>query len=244
MTSKITAFKPYGDRAILVTWESKIDRDILMDILNFKAKIEKSDIKQIIELKHTYNSLIISYNSKITNLNEEIANIDKIYNKAGKPVKITSKLWKIPVCYEAEFAVDLETFATSKGMTKDAVINLHSASSYLVYFIGFLPGFLYLGGLDEKLHLPRKSSPELKVPKGAVAIGGNQTGIYPNESPGGWHIIGNTPVNFFDIEKEPPCFAQPGDEVLFVPVSSKKYHDIKTLVEAGVYEIESEVLHD
>lgn len=244
MKSKITAYKPFGDRAILVEWDKKIERRILMDILNLKAKIEKSDIKQIIELKHTYNSLIISYNSKNINFKSQIAHIDKIYNESSDVIQKASRLWKIPVCYESEFALDMESFSASKDMSKEAIVNLHTGSSYLVYFIGFLPGFLYLGGLDKKLHLPRKSTPDLKVPKGAVAIGGNQTGIYPNESPGGWHILGNSPVNFFDIKKNTPCFAQPGDEVVFIPIDKKKYHDIKILVDAGVYEIESEVLHD
>ncbi|GAA4282269.1 5-oxoprolinase subunit PxpB [Gaetbulibacter aestuarii] len=243
MKSKITAYKPYGDPAILVEWEKKIDRNILMDILSLKAEIQNSNIKQIIELKHTYNSLIISYDSKIINLNHEIAYIDKIYNNTKKQVKKTSKLWKIPVCYEAEFGIDLDVLARSKNRSKQAVIKTHTAAPYLVYFIGFLPGFLYLGGLPEELHMARKSAPELKVPKGAVAIGGNQTGVYPIESPGGWHIIGNTPVNFFDVEKDRPCFAEPGDQVMFVPVDKKKYHDVKILVESGVYELESEVIH-
>ena len=101
-----------------------------------------------------------------------------------------------------------------------------------------------MGGLDESLHIPRKSTPRLHVEKGAVAIGGNQTGIYPNESPGGWNIIGNSPLNFFDVSKENPCFAKAGDRVQFYPISLETYKNIKTLVEAGVYQLESENVND
>ena len=107
-----------------------------------------------------------------------------------------------------------------------------------------MPGFLYLGGLNKTLHTPRKSTPRLDIKKGAVAIGGNQTGVYPNPSPGGWNIIGNSPINFFDVSKETPCFAKPGDAIQFYPISINEHLDIKTLVDANVYQIEREVLND
>ena len=101
-----------------------------------------------------------------------------------------------------------------------------------------------MGGLDNALHIPRKSTPRLHIKKGSVAIGGNQTGVYPNASPGGWNIIGNSPVNFFDISKEKPCFAKAGDQIQFYSVSLKEYQNIKTLVDANVYQLESEVIDD
>ena len=244
MKSKNILYKRFGERAILVEWKKEIDRGVLEEIINFKEKIEKNSIKQIVDLKLSFNSLLIIYENKIKNYKDEVAHIDKIYNEKYISIKSRRYLWKIPACYESEYAPDLNAFSEIKKMNSEDVVKLHTAHSYLVYFIGFLPGFLYLGGLDDRLHLPRKASPELKVPKGAVAIGGNQTGVYPNESPGGWHVIGNTPISFFDVSKDTPCFAKPGDEVVFYEINKKKYEDIKMLVDSGVYEIEREVIRD
>jgi len=110
--------------------------------------------------------------------------------------------------------------------------------------MGFLPGFVYLGKLDERLHHPRKADPELLVPAGSVAIGGEQTGIYPQQSPGGWNILGNTPINLLDKSKDIPCFAKPGDKVKFFQVSEDQYKLIEKEVEFGLYELNKEVLND
>ena len=159
-------------------------------------------------------------------------------------MKVKSVLWKIPVCYDAVFGIDLEAISKEKNLSKEEIIKRHSQAIYTVYFIGFLPGFLYLGGLDESLHVPRKSTPRLQIEKGAVAIGGNQTGVYPTESPGGWNIIGNSPIEFFNPKLETPCFAKAGDKISFKPITIQEFKTIKILVEAGVYQIESEVLYD
>lgn len=243
MRFKLT-YKPFGEHAILIEWPQKIDKSILKDILVFKTKIGNKNIEQLLELKPAYNSLLIIYNSVCRNFENEVNLLKKIYISPDFKTDILSNLWKIPVCYEAEFGLDLELISKEKNISKKDIIHLHSQAIYTVYFIGFLPGFLYLGGLDKLLHISRKSTPRLYIEKGAVAIGGNQTGVYPNTSPGGWNIIGNSPINFFDISKEKPCFAKAGDQIKFYPVSKKEHHDIKILVDANVYQIESEVLND
>ncbi|GAA4811234.1 5-oxoprolinase subunit PxpB [Litoribaculum gwangyangense] len=237
-------YKPFGERAILVEWPQEINELILADIIHFKQKIKKSKLKLLVELKSSYNSLLIIYSNSIKNLEHEIVIIDKIYGSEKISAKNESKLWKIPVCYDTDFALDLEFISKEKKLSKKEIIKRHSQPIYTVYFIGFLPGFLYLGGLDKSLEIPRKSSPRLHIEKGAVAIGGNQTGVYPNTSPGGWNVIGNSPLNFFDASNVNPCFAQAGDRIKFYPVSLKEYQDIKTLVDANVYQMESEVYHD
>ena len=121
---------------------------------------------------------------------------------------------------------------------------MHSKAIYSVYLIGFLPGFMYLGGLDYTLHIPRKKEPRIRVPKGSVAIGGEQTGIYPQQSPGGWNILGNTPINLFDKSKDIPCFAKPGDKVKFFQISEDEYKLIEKEVELDLYELNKEVLND
>ena len=237
-------YKPFGARSILIEWPQIIDENVLKDVLQFKTILENTYIESKVYIKSAYNSLLITYYSSIENIYSEISILKQLYGQEKSVAKHTYKLWKIPVCYEDVFGLDIEAIAAQKKLSKEQLVKLHSEAIYTVYFLGFLPGFLYLGGLDEKLHFPRRASPRLKVEKGAVAIGGNQTGVYPDESPGGWNIIGNAPVDFFDTTKALPCFAKAGDKLQFYPVSLKKYKDIKTLVDAGVYQLESEVWND
>lgn len=235
-------YKPYGERSILVEWPPEIHENILQDVLNFKMNIQNHFIKQKIQVTSAYNSLLITYDYTIDNINDEILTLKSLYS-SKKVTKIhTLRLWKIPVCYDDEFALDLKELSIEKKLSKSKIIKLHSDTIYTVYFIGFLPGFLYLGGLDESLYFPRKSTPRQHIKKGAVAIGGNQTGVYPNESPGGWNIIGNSPISFFDPSKEMPCFAKAGDKVQFVPITIEEYNDITVVVKEGVYQMESEVI--
>lgn len=238
-------YKPFGERSILVEWPSVIDESILYDVLSFKTKIQNSQDKKEIKVSHAYNSLLVNYDFFELKFDFEgkVETLENVYRKKSDNTKSAFKLWKIPVCYDVDFGIDLEALASSKNLSIEGIIKLHSQTIYPVYFIGFLPGFLYLGGLDKVLHTPRKATPRLKIEKGAVAIGGGQTGVYPNESPGGWNIIGNSPINFFNIKNESPCFAFAGDRIQFYSVSKKEYSDIKTLVEAGVYQIESEVIN-
>lgn len=130
---------------------------------------------------------------------------------------------ELPVCYEPPYALDIADVATRCGCTVDDVIDWHTAIEYRVFMIGFLPGFPYLGILDPRLALPRRESPRLKVPMGSVGIAGQQTGVYPSESPGGWHVIGRTPIALFDPSATPPSRFAPGDLVRFVPISADDF---------------------
>ncbi len=235
-------FKPYGERSVLIEWPSVISEQILEDIIRFKTAIEEKNIKSIVELKSSYNSLLISYNSICRNFENEVDMLKNIYFSSKLNNDMMSVLWKIPICYDAFFGIDLQHISDLTSLSKNEIIRLHYDAIYTVYFIGFLPGFLYLGGLDDCLKVPRKATPRLKIEKGSVGIGGNQTGIYPSESPGGWNIIGNSPISFFDVTKKVPCFAKPGDKITFQSITQKEHNDIKLLVDAGVYQIESEVI--
>ncbi|WP_372752454.1 5-oxoprolinase subunit PxpB [Mariniflexile sp.] len=237
-------YKRYGERSILVEWPSVIDEAVLKDIIRFKRVIESIEVKSIVEIKLAYNSLLIIYDSFCRNFENELQVLKACYFSKDFKHDILSNLWKIPVCYDAGFGIDLEAISVEKNLSKESIIKLHSEAIYTVFFIGFLPGFLYLGGLDDTLHMPRKATPRLQIKKGSVAIGGSQTGVYPVASPGGWNIIGNTPVAFFNPKLEVPCFAKPLDKIQFQPISLDEYKGIKLLVEAGVYHLESEVLHD
>jgi inhibitor of KinA len=133
----------------------------------------------------------------------------------------------IPVCYEGEMAPDLGDVSAQTGRTVEEVIRLHSGTEYLVYFLGFSPGFPYLGDLPRELASPRLKTPRLRVPAGSVAIGGSQTGIYPVDSPGGWRLIGRTPLPLFSPEKDPPTLLRMGDRVRFVPITSEDFHALR-----------------
>lgn len=145
-----------------------------------------------------------------------------------KPIELSEKIWEVPVCYESEYGKDLGNLALSKHMRVNDLIDLHSSTRYRIHFFGFLPGFMYLNGLPEALHTPRKSVPDRSISPGSVGIGGSQTGIYPMESPGGWHILGRTPLKMFDATQNPPVWAEIGDRIKFFPISSD---EMKVLLE-------------
>ncbi|MCL4153835.1 UNVERIFIED_CONTAM: hypothetical protein GTU68_053982 [Idotea baltica] len=235
-------YKRFGGRSILIEWPQVINETVLYDILDFKVKIENSYIDNLVDSIHAYNSVLINYNADVFDFDREVVVLKNIYKSSQQNIKRESKLWRIPVCYDLSFGIDLELISLEKKTSKEDIIKSHSQTRYTIYFIGFLPGFLYLGGLDAAISMPRKATPRLKIDKGSVAIAGNQTGVYPNTSPGGWNIIGNSPINFFDVSKVEPCFAKAGDKIEFYSVSIKRHHDIKTLVDAQVYQIESKVI--
>ena len=236
-------YQPFGSQAILINWPSKINDITLKNVLQFKTAIEKKYIKQKVYIKHAYCSLLVYYTLTIDNTYDKISELKALYLIQTEVPLSTTRLWKIPVCYNSNFGIDLEELSLVSGLPISKIISLHSQAIYTVYFIGFLPGFLYLGGLDEQLHFPRRSKPRLNVSKGAVGIGGHQTGIYPNESPGGWNLIGHCPLTFFDTTAPRPCFAKPGDQIKFYPISKVVYDEIDVLVKSGVYQPESEVIY-
>ncbi|TXD84187.1 5-oxoprolinase subunit PxpB [Subsaximicrobium wynnwilliamsii] len=233
-------YKRFTERSILVQWPPKINRIILEDVLNFKNELLKNNAKQILQVANAYNSILITYHVTIDNLNTEVSALKQIYEACVSTEKGDTKLWNIPVCYHEHFGLDLAEISELKKLSIADIIKRHSEAIYTVYFIGFLPGFLYLGGLEEQLHVPRKSKPRQRIEKGAVAIGGSQTGIYPNASPAGWNVIGNCPLELFDVNKEPPCFARAGDQVRFYPTDLDEHAKISEAIKNGSYNLEFE----
>lgn len=236
------SYTRFSETSILVRWPEKIAPEILDDVLVFKNYLWSLNEQSITQITNAYNSLLIIYGAYIVNFEAELSFLRTQYPSRMYQEVQQRKLWKIPVCYDAVFGLDLESISKEKKSSISELIKWHSETIYIVYFIGFLPGFLYLGGLDKRLFVPRKKSPRQYIEKGAVAIGGEQTGIYPNASPGGWNIIGNSPINFFDPKSETPCFANAGDRIQFVAVDLKAHRHILFEVKKGTYKIESEVL--
>tara|TARA_R100001369_G_scaffold73662_2_gene102256 strand:- start:93 stop:824 length:732 start_codon:yes stop_codon:yes gene_type:complete len=236
-------YSRFNDCSILIEWPSIIDDLILNNILNFKNIIAKNYTKKNIEVINTYNSILIIYPFIIQNINGEILTLKTLFFKHGETQVYKSTIWEIPVCYNDEFGLDLEAFSDSKELSKTEIIRMHSEVIYTVFFIGFLPGFLYLGGLDSRLFLDRKITPNLNVKKGSVAIGGQQTGIYPQESPGGWHCIGNAPIALFNSNQTPPCCIKAGDKVKFVPIEKPEHDDILNVLKTSEYQLKSTLTH-
>lgn len=232
-------FKPYGSIAILIEWPKEINRDILKNRILFKRKIKMEMADYILDTVPAYNSLTVFFDTSKIKYSGVVKKVKEIYEVKYKDLNLPYKLWKIPICYDESFGIDLNEMAKSRNLSKEEIIQLHSSAIYDVHFIGFLPGFLYLGGLPEEIHFKRKATPRQKIIKGAVGIAGGQTGIYPRESPGGWNIIGNSPLDFFDVNQDRPCFANAGDRLQFVAVDKSAYEKILSKIKAGTYIIES-----
>jgi KipI family sensor histidine kinase inhibitor len=157
----------------------------------------------------------------------------------GDKPRAGARLWQVPVCYKGEFAPDLAEVARLTGLTPKEVVALHSGTRFHVYMLGFLPGFPYMGDLPPPLALPRRADPRLRVPAGSISIATSLTAIYPYESPGGWHLIGATPIRMFDPERIEPALFAPGDAVSFQPIDAAAFASIRRAVENRSYEVES-----
>ncbi len=229
-----------GERSILIEFEPDIDKNLLEKLLNIKKLLEIKLFESKVEVINTYSSLLIIYMSNIENVYSAFSAVNEVLEDANVVKNHQPELFHIPVCYDPEFGLDLSEISLNKNLSFSRIINLHTAPVYTVYFLGFLPGFLYLGGLDKKLQISRKEQPRLEVPKGSVGIGEFQTGIYPKKSPGGWQIIGNSPVVLFDVNSDPPCEISAGDKVKFFPVSKKEFQEINDAVGTGKFQLKKE----
>lgn len=233
------SIRKFGPNAILMEWPHKVDEAILEDVLGFVQYLEHNrlDLARW-ELIPIYNSLTLVCKDVVPDFDALRSQLLKWYSEKGNTVLRNRHLWRLPVCYDKEFGIDLEAISLQLGMEVEDVIATHSNTIYTVYGIGFLPGFMYLGGVPEILEVPRKSTPRAKVWQGSVGLAGKQTGIYPQDSPGGWNIIGRCSVPMFDIKREVPTFVKVGDKVQFYPISMGEYqlHIIES--EVGIYKIE------
>ena len=240
---KKPTYKQFGEKAILIEWPAIIDDEILNDILLFVEKIKAHKEINYIDLIQGYNSLTIIYKEFIENFCEEVALLKSVYSSTLKIAKQDYFLWEIPVCYDLEFGIDLQELSKKSSLEIDEIIKNHSETIYKVFFVGFLPGFLYLGGLNEQLFFDRKPNPRLHVAKGSLAIGGMQTGVYPQNSAGGWNVIGKTPIDFFDVNQPNPCFAKAGDFIKFNPISLDEFYQLEKEIEDKKYQLIKTLQH-
>jgi inhibitor of KinA len=222
-----------SERAVIVQFEPTISPENLKHILSFKASLEKNPFDGFLESVPGYSSLTIYFDA--FRVNEARlpgrSPIDKVATflkrlTVDDETVIDSRLHTIPVCYDSKFGLDLPELEKKFKLRKEEIIAMHSGIEYTVYLIGFTPGFPYLGILPEPLECKRKDNPRKRVEAGSVGIAGRQTGIYPFDTPGGWQIIGRTPVRLFSADLEIPCLLEPGDRVKFEPISLKEFQSL------------------
>jgi len=211
-----------GDAALYCDFGNEINKVINTNVIKYFKNIKKQNIKGITNLTPSYNKLIISFDLDLTNfsdLKKEITNI-KVLNTSEKK----NKTIKVPVCCDNEFALDMERLNKKLNLSKEEILNNYLKKEYFCYMTGFIAGMPFLGDLDKKLHLNRLETPRVKVPKGSIGITEQFCNIYTFESPGGWNIIGNTPVKIFDKSNQNQLIAiNPGDNVLFYEISKEEY---------------------
>lgn len=241
---KPLTYKPFGPKSVLIEWPAEISSETLQEISILKQKLQGVFSSQYQDMIVGYHSLTIVFKDSPLSFKNIISQIEAAYKSKSQIKKERNFLWKIPVCYDVSFGIDLEKIANEKNLTIKEIITKHTKVPYLVYFIGFLPGFLYLGGLNESLFVQRKSSPRLQIAKGSVAIGGKQTGVYPSDSAGGWNIIGRTPISFFNPTLENPCFAKSGDKIQFYAISLDCFYEIENKCSQGEYFISKDSIDD
>jgi len=233
----------FGEECVLLNWPPEIDPDIHQNVVQMDEFICANFQKEISETILGYHSLMVQLKAPYTQQEflSEIKNITTIEKVQSLG---SNYLFRIPVCYNEDYGLDLNQLSEEKQLGISEIIKLHTQPIYPVYFIGFLPGFPYLGGLHEKLYMPRKKEPRTQITAGSVGIGGNQTGIYPLNSPGGWNLIGRTPISLFSKNIQPPALLKAGDRIQFQSIDKNEFARISEAIQKKTYGIEQEVWND
>ena len=227
--------KTSGDRAVLVEFGKTIAPEIHREIRGFVMALEQEKMEGVTEWVPAYCSVTVHYRPEIIGYGVLTARLEELLRATARVALPPARVWEIPVIYGGDMGEDLTFVAHHNGLTEAEVIRRHTEPEYLVYMIGFTPGFPYLGGMDPSIAAPRLASPRVKIPAGSVGIAGQQTGVYPSESPGGWQLIGRTPVKLYDPKRENPVLLKAGDYVKFSPVEKEEFDAISQQEQRGIY---------
>ncbi|WP_425058841.1 5-oxoprolinase subunit B [Sporomusa carbonis] len=235
-----------GEYGLVIEFGTVISPEINQLVRQLTILITSNPIKGIVEVVPTYRSVTVYFDPLSVTRQELSRFILQLLStvKLQELDRVSSKMVHIPVCYGGVLGPDLEFVARYTGLSAREVITIHTSKPYLVYMLGFTPGFPYLGGLSEQLMVPRQEKPRAKVPAGSVGIGGNQTGFYPIESPGEWWLIGRTPIRAFNPEGNPPFLVAAGDYLHFVDITIDEYFTIRRDVETGAYKPEISYVYE
>lgn len=225
-----------GDTSLTVEFGNEIKPELSTQIRALSIQIKKNKIPGILEMVPTYRSLMIHYDPQIILFTPLLKYIEKALNQLDEVEIPPSNVLEVPVLYGGETGPDLEYVASHSGKTLEEVIQIHTSTEYLIYMLGFTPGFAYLGGMSEEIATPRLQTPRVKIPAGSVGIAGAQTGIYPIDSPGGWQLIGLTPLKLYDPHREVPILPKAGQYIQFYPITPEEFDEIAKLEAENAYE--------
>ena len=227
-----------GDSSICAEFGNEISKEINAQIRAFNILLKESGIAGIVETIPTYRSLLIQYDPGVISYKSLEGKLKKLLARLDSVEIPPSEVLEVPVLYGGEeMGPDLKFVAENAKMSEEEVIKLHSEPEYLIYMLGFTPGFTYLGGLNDAIETPRLKTPRVKIPAGSVGIAGKQTGVYPIDSPGGWQLIGRTPLKMYDADREKPILPEAGQYIKFVPIDRAEFDRIAAEVEKGTYEV-------
>lgn len=237
-------FLPAGDRALTVEFGNEISEEINNAVINLTSVIENEALLGIEEIVPTYRSILVYYDPLHISLVELKNKIMDLIIKSSNLKARETKLYTVPVVYGDEFGPDLLYVANYNNLREEDVIKLHTSVDYKIYMIGFAPGFPYLGGMPKSIATPRLATPRKLVKAGSVGIAGEQTGIYSIDDPGGWRIIGRTPLQIYNPKNNPPVLFKAGDYIRFKSISKEEYEEIKDKIISGSYILECNLLNN
>ena len=228
-----------GDTAVTVEFGDHIDRAVSEKVLHLDALVRAANLHGVVETVPTFRSLTVHYDPLATAPAALLPPLEKLAGDARGEAR-PSRLWRVPASYALDHAPDLDDVAHRTDLSTDEIVGLHTGTRFHVYMLGFAPGYPYMGDLPQRLVLPRRTDPRTRVPAGSIAIATTMTAIYPVESPGGWHLIGATPIRLFDPGLPHPALFAPGDAVRFEPIGVREFDAIRAAVAAGTYRVPCE----
>ena len=230
-------FRYGGDRALFAEVGDEITPEVNRGIRNLLSAIDEADLAGVQAMAPTYRSILVYYNPLVVGTEALKEQITELYGNLEDAELGGAKVVEIPTLYGGEYGLDIDFVASHNGLSEEEVVEVHTGSDYLVYMVGFNPGFPYLGGMSERIATPRLPTPRVRMVPGSVGIAERQTGIYPLASPGGWRVIGRSPIRMFDPDREPPSLVEAGDLVRFTSVDEARYKEIEAEVKAGTFKV-------